>query len=349
MTENLFIFFYLALRYELQGLNFLMDFLHFYLFSAVATTYGYLANDLSDRRLDAIHGKPNVFLGDSTARSIVVVIVVFILANLLSLGFCSKSAFLTLWVVWLFMSTFYSLPPLRLKEKGFWGLVAVVPAQRILPALLAISVFGRFKELDTVILVCYAAVRGLMSDLQHQIDDFDLDSGTKTNTFASRSGLQKTRTIFRYLLAWDIVLQALLYLCCCRYLPFIKVHSWSLPIALPLPILYLACLVTYWFSRGNKEEHLNPYRAEGLAHLIHVTVPCFYFPFFLIVIHSLHSAASWFLLAFFIIIHRVFLPSKIKSSVIFRALYTFTSWLRRLLNVRKGSTAPNRHSYYHGD
>lgn len=335
MTENLFLFFYLALRYGHGGSGFLVDFFHFYLFSAVATSYGYLVNDLSDRKLDAVHGKANVFQGDGAIRSVMVVSVAFVLANLLGVGFFSRSGFLPLWVMWLFAGTFYSLPPLRFKEKGFWGLAVVVPAQRVIPALLALSVFGRLWAVDTIVLVLYAAVRGLMSDLQHQIDDFHLDSGTETSTFASRSGLKKSETIFRHLLTCNIILQVLLYLVACYYLPSVTIGHLSLPAMAPFLVVYVACLIAYGFSGGTRNGYYNPYVSGGLRHLVHVALPCFYFPFYLVVVHSFYSPSSLLLLAFFVVLHRVFLPAKIKGSIPARAILMLVERVRRVLKSGK--------------
>lgn len=333
MTENFFLFFYLALRHNIGGERFLLNLFLFYLFGAFATSYGYLVNDLGDRELDLRHGKPNVFHGDSTFRAIIVVLIAFLAANAVSLYFIRHTGFLPLWILWILLSTGYSLPPLRLKEKGFYGLMAVVPAQRIIPALLVLSVFGDFTSVDSFILICFVAVGGFMSDVKHQISDFALDASTGTETFVMQSGLNRAKMIFRYLLFANLLFQMLLYICACFFLPHIRIGVLKVPVAVPILIVYSIALSIHIFFKKEYAQRYDPYIDRGLGHFIHLVLPTFYFPFFLIVLHSCFFPLSLIALLFFLLLKKVFLPQKIRETHTFRLLRRLLFYLKKLQNT----------------
>jgi 4-hydroxybenzoate polyprenyltransferase len=314
MTGNLFLFMYLALRHGIGGFGFITDFLIFYLLGAVATSYGYLVNDLGDRELDRVHGKKNVFHGDSNSRAIFVVCVFFIVSVLLSMFFWKYAGFLVLWLIWIFLSTGYSLPPLRLKEKGVWGLIAVVPAQRVIPALLVFSVFGGFTPVDGVILICYITVGGILSDVSHQIEDAPLDSSTGTSTFVNKFGVDKARALYNALLSADLILQLLVYVCAVVFLPKVMIYGIGVPVAVPLLVVYAAAAIGFVISQKNSTDGLSVAIKTEFGKFVHQVFPTFYFPLFLIVVHLSYHYSSIVLLALFGLLKNLFCLGTIKNS-----------------------------------
>ena len=107
--ENLFVIFYIALRTTSYNLGYILDIILFLAFSMFSTTYGYLINDFSDVDLDKKHGKNNTFAEDSKFKSILIILLFFILSIVCGYPFIENYAFLPLWVAWMFISTFYSL------------------------------------------------------------------------------------------------------------------------------------------------------------------------------------------------------------------------------------------------
>jgi hypothetical protein len=165
-----------------------------------------LINDLSDKRLDALHGKENTFKNIVQFRASLIVLSVFLFSVIFGLQFSGKKYFLILWLIWIFFATFYSLKPVRLKERGKWGLIIVVFAQRLLPTLLVFSAFEYTDVLDIIIISIYILVRGFSSDLNHQIADYELDFNTATKTFAVSTGIKRAKQGLNYILEAEKIL-----------------------------------------------------------------------------------------------------------------------------------------------
>lgn len=208
--ENVFPIFYIALHDRLFSWRFAGDFFIFFLFSMFSTSYGYLINDLSDRDLDRAHGKANTFENDSLSKATLVVLFFLLLSLAFASNFWGKQGFLALWLVWFLITTFYSLRPIRLKERGKVGLAFVVIAQRVLPTLIVFAAFSHWDAITILVFTSYMLFRGLSSDVSHQLEDYHRNVATGTGTYAVQSGFEKTRKLFRVSLEMEKVL---LFLC----------------------------------------------------------------------------------------------------------------------------------------
>lgn len=317
ITENVFLFFYLILRSQYGGFGLIGEFLLFYLFSAVSTSFGYFVNDLGDRDLDRLHKKPNVFESDSGSRSVTVVVTAALLSIISGAFFFKSGYFAPLYILWFFLTSFYSLPPIRFKERGLIGLMAVVPAQRIIPALLLISVFGRFDQLDWIVVVVYTAIRGLMSDVHHQIQDYHHDRSTNTTTCVVRSGIQKGTLLFKTLQFCNLLGQIVLYVTVALMFPEASLVRNVLSAAAGLYVVLLAV----YFIRHRMEWYLvNPYSDIGMGNLLHVSLPTFYFPILLMVLHAMSFPSTSVLLMLFLVGKKTFTVEKLARSLPWRIL-----------------------------
>ena len=143
--QNVAALFYVGLARQWFGLDYIRDVLLFLVFSLTGTAFGYLINDFADVELDRRAGKPNAFHEIDRARAALVVGVVFALMVACGLPFVRRFGFLPLWVAWVLATTLYSLPPVRLKERGAIGLAATVVAQQPLPAAMAFAALGHLR------------------------------------------------------------------------------------------------------------------------------------------------------------------------------------------------------------
>jgi hypothetical protein len=96
-------------------------------------------------------------------------------------------AYLGAWIAF----SLYSLPPLRLKVRGFWGVLADACGAHLFPTLVAILLAFRAggREADTLWLAAGAAWAfgyGLRGILWHQLADRDNDRTAGVRTFAQR-------------------------------------------------------------------------------------------------------------------------------------------------------------------
>ena len=155
--------------------------------------YGHVVNDVFDMDSDARAGKSNAAAGLSGRTR------ALLGATLLTAGFLPlvllgappvTLGLLALNYLW---PTVYSLPVIRLKERGVLGLMADAAGSHVTPTLVALSLLeseatGAQPHSGTlffVAIVLAAAASGLKGILHHQIIDRDGDRSAGTVTFAT--------------------------------------------------------------------------------------------------------------------------------------------------------------------
>jgi hypothetical protein len=170
--------------------------------------FAYLLNDLTDRDEDARSGKPNFAAGRAPivlalwlAGALVLaigpwlVVLPFTLAigSLLGLEFALLAA--------------YSLPPVRLKERGGVGAGADALYAHAVPAVLAALTFGTIADTPRDVLLPFVGILGawqLASGLRnitlHQVKDHDLDRRAGTRTWVTAVGAERAERILRRVL-----------------------------------------------------------------------------------------------------------------------------------------------------
>ncbi len=293
--ENLFVVFYIALAQGRYTGRFILDTLALIVFSILATTYGYLINDFSDIELDRQHGKTNTFENDSRIKAMGVIITIILLSVLSCYPFWHRPYFVPLALIWFFIATFYSLKPVRLKERGTVGIVFVVMAQRVLPVLIIFATFGFWRVQDVALLILYILFRGFSSDVNHQLQDYHHDRQTGTTTFAVSKGYQSVQRLFYFSLQTERILLAIILIYMNLVLPLS--FWWAKGLLQLLSAIYFVALIAFWLRclRHPAERWANPFEPgkRNLVQFLHHAYPSvalplglnglltfLYFPFF---------------------------------------------------------------------
>ncbi len=317
--ENLFILFTILLLNGSTSFSVLIDILVFALFSILSTSYGYLINDYADRELDAQHQKANTFSDDSAIKAVLITGLVFVLSAVMAVRFIDKPYFAALWVVWFLLSTFYSLPPVRLKERGKSGLLAAVTAQRFIPVLMVFSIFGPVATGFVVLSAAYVFFRGLSSDLNHQLEDYTNDIQTDTQTFAVKTGLSQGKSILRFSLETEklLLLLVLIY----TILNLRDMQEYLLLLTVALVLLYFA---GYFYSLfkvvvAKNKLDVNPFipQHRNIFQFLHHSYPSVLLPLGLNVVLSFLNPWFLILLGLQMWMRRLFSFQVIEQSFIF--------------------------------
>ncbi len=318
--ENLFVLFYIALINKRYDAAFVADAILLILFSIFATTYGYLINDFSDRELDRLHGKSNTFENDTQIQALWAVGLILALSVLASLPFWGHPYFL-LWAgLWLLIATFYSLKPIRLKERGTWGIIFVVMAQRVLPLLIIFAVFDFNRWPDGVLLVLYILFRGLSSDVNHQLSDYRNDLETGTSTFAVQKGYHKVQSLFYASLHTERVLLLIILLRLSWVLPIDRL-SLKIFFFLLIAVYAVAFIVHYAKSmRDAQERQRNPFdpQKKDVVQFLHHAYPSVLLPVGLNLILACEYFPYFWLLLIQIIVKRLYSIDIIKNNFLTR-------------------------------
>lgn len=321
--QNITVLFYLSLTNRLFSLAFIGQAGLFMLFSTMMTAYGYLINDLADVKLDQRHGKPNVFQGMSQGWAVLVPPMALVSGLLLALPFLDRSWFLPLWLVWILAATSYSLPPLRFKDRGAIGLVATIAAQQTLPTALMFAAWGKLVRWEALIFILFATIRGISSDVSHQMRDWSNDAGTSTSTFAVRHGYDTVQTVYAInleleRLALGLVVALLLVNLPPIVLPLIDLQvtlAWPLALVYgPLFILMVGCS---W--RARRQGHLalqDPYnldrqtRVRDTLQMIHHSLPSVLMPLYLAAWMTLLYWPNMIFVLILFLLHGLYLPQR---------------------------------------
>jgi 4-hydroxybenzoate polyprenyltransferase len=292
--QNLVALFYIALVGAEYRLSFIGQAFLFIGFSTVMTAFGYLINDFADRDLDLSQGKHNTFEGINNVKAGLTLAAVLLMGLALALSFLASAWFSVLWVLWILAAASYSLPPLRLKERGLAGLIVTIVAQQTLPLALMFAAFDRLFTVGALVFILYATARGISSDVSHQLRDLAQDAMSGAKTFAVRQGERATARIYAAGLEIErFALGAVVALLIFR-LPQVEasVFGVRLTLAWPLLLVYLP-LFTLNLGRSWKafrtegvelEDPYDEIRQAGLRdslHVIHHTLPSVIAPLYL--------------------------------------------------------------------
>ena len=186
--------YYLLIIYW-QGIGSLVLFTRLVLFTIFFLAFGYTLNDFCDRDVDRKAGKLNIVSGLRPIVGIVIILIIFLL-GVIALPFHSLRTIIIVLLCYFFM-TFYSLPPLRFKERGVLGMLVAASAQRTLPALVFFDAFDHWGLDALLICILYLFV-GLRWIIGHQIWDLDNDRRAGVETYTTNVGPTRMEYILKF-------------------------------------------------------------------------------------------------------------------------------------------------------
>ncbi|HXH19580.1 MAG TPA: hypothetical protein VNJ07_10910, partial [Chitinophagales bacterium] len=141
----------------------------------------------------------------------------------------------------------YSLPPLRLKEKGMLGVVADALYAHAVPVVLAAYTFSLTAEttlslFPTVLLFVWQMVSGIRNILLHQADDLDYDKKSKVKNFVAGIYPNPFKAVI-----WNLIRLELLF---CLF--FFSILSLTQPLFLisVFSILFVSALAVLFHEKG---------------------------------------------------------------------------------------------------
>lgn len=203
--------------------------------------YGYVINDMFDIEQDRAAGKKNAMAAVRPLYRCGISLF-FLASGFLPLLLLEmKRVFILLLAVNYLLPTFYSLPWVRFKERGFLGVAAdalgahTVPALLVLLAFLAVpdgSIPGRLGVLLLISGLLWTTLLGLRGILIHQIRDSESDKQAHVVTFVSKRQHGRVRNVVLKVLLPCEVLGFVSFIC--LLLPFS-------PILLVVFLIYIPC------------------------------------------------------------------------------------------------------------
>lgn len=160
----------------------------FIMYLFIIYSYGYLLNSYTDRKEDMKVGKN--YFGTFSERSVKIIILFLGASTVIIPIFFIDVLIVALLMVGLLFATFYSLKPLRLKERGLLSIFIPTITQR-LPFLFFFIIEPTNPHIFFY-LMGWLVLIGLITEFAHQAGDYLNDKNTNVKTFAVRFGIPLT-------------------------------------------------------------------------------------------------------------------------------------------------------------
>ena len=183
----------------------LKNFLLFEIYLYLTFTGSYLLNAYMDYKDDLSVGKRVGYLFNREATKIVIVGLAIVC--LLFPALFADIRILVLNFFMFLLAVLYSCPPVRLKERGIWGLIAASFTQRS-PLLFFVFLIPQAVHLILYIFV-WQLLLGILREISHLVNDYENDVKTKTTTLAVQIGLPKMEKIVYVLVQFILIYVAL--------------------------------------------------------------------------------------------------------------------------------------------
>lgn len=162
--------------------------------------YGHVLNDICDIETDRLAGKTNAMarLTRTQRAALCLGLAAAGLAPWLFTGLDRASALL---LVCLYaLPVIYNVPPVRLKEHGFWGVLADAAQAHLAPTLFVMAAFsGLTTHMDlasaafAALAAAWALFRGLRDIMRHQLWDKAADAAGGVSTFVAGRSPEQIR------------------------------------------------------------------------------------------------------------------------------------------------------------
>lgn len=275
------------------------------IFAILSAAYGFLINDLADREIDRRQGKLNAFHRLNPARAPLMLGGLLLVATFITFPFWQQPGFLPLWFLWILLTTAYSFPPLRLKERGFWGVISPAVAQLVLPSLLFFAALRHLSGWDAVLLVVYFGTKGLAIALGQQKRDLNGDLSTQTRTFATQVGHKRIAQAYAITLLVEQVLLAMALILMLFRIPPLEWPGLvgrlppTSPIMLGYIVLVALALRQMWAQRRFTDPYFDP--DKDIFNVLYAIFPVGVVPLYLVMLMSLHYPGNLIVLVLLIL------------------------------------------------
>lgn len=187
----------------------------FYLFILLAaivngSIFVSLINDFTDLEDDKKAGKNNRLYGYSKTNSILLILITLAIGILFCLFLLPNYLAICLYIGAYLSFTFYSVPPIRLKNRGIFGVLADSLGAHVFPTLFIWAGMNHYtgSNIDWAILAVIAVWSisfGLRGIMNHQFQDLIHDKATFTKTFLTKLNASQVELAEKLLITLEIV------------------------------------------------------------------------------------------------------------------------------------------------
>ncbi len=234
----------------------------------LSSAIGAQANTLSDRELDSKDNRKkqlvNAMNTFGSSRLVIVLLVEFTFNLIAVLAFTLVQQNLTLLLLWLVgisLGCCYSLPPLRLKSRGWLAPISLILSLAIFPVLFAYYAFTNVMNLNFLMSLGGLALTVYGVIIPTEIRDYFGDKAMGIKTMTVRLGLAKASLLGIALLTIGAVLTTTAFL-----LEWIRAgHSWLSVFLFMIPVVVIFVLRKFRKLYSLSKEHAASENSVSVA------------------------------------------------------------------------------------
>jgi 4-hydroxybenzoate polyprenyltransferase len=230
----------------------------------LVAVYGYVLNDITDIEEDRRAGRRNRMAGVSWSKRVAFLVLSPVLCFALAWLLGVDRMILALLGINFLLPTLYSVPPVRLKERGLWGVLADAGGVHAIPtATMAWSAVSGVDSGDTAASVFISAAMacafftGLRGILIHQSADRDVDRSAGVVTFVGVIGIERARQlVLRRLLPCEIFFLGILLAIVLPHAPVATLFVLLFAVAEGMKVYRGWRLPLFERGEGNRERYI---------------------------------------------------------------------------------------------
>lgn len=245
-----------------------------------------------DIKHDNLANKDNGFK-NFTSNKTKNILAATIIVNVLFLVFLETNP-LIFYLLSILIFFFYYAPFIRLKEKGFFGVIAdslgshVFPSIYVFLFLISTEYFFKFEYVIFIIWIFLFGIRGI---LNHQYTDLENDKKSNTNTFVKTSSESTKKIIQKTLLPIELITFSILL--------FLTVNMYSILVSI---LIYLLLFFGRKMLYNNAIVYFNIKKDRSFSIFLFEFYTVFFPVLLIIQIYEIKPTFFWLLILFHIII-----------------------------------------------
>ncbi len=223
---------------------------------------GYLVNDYFDLEKDKLANKKNFLLHKSVFQQAVYFSIAFLL--LFAPWYFLPYDFFTiaLMLLQLLLYLLYSLPAIRLKERGLWGLITDALYAHSIPAIMAAHTYALIANEPIaipfiVLLFTWQFCIGIRNILLHQLNDYNSDRISNTKTYIHLNTLNEPALLIQRLIIIELTMLISTFI-------FLFWGNRMFLIAL----VFILCSLLYNFLNPIQKDEVNYYPNSIYEHIL---------------------------------------------------------------------------------
>jgi 4-hydroxybenzoate polyprenyltransferase len=177
--------------------EYILTFILYIFYLIISASYGFLINSYADRKDDfKANKKVYIFFFPKKFIQILLMIFAFIMI-IFPIVFKNFIIFL-IGILIFFLANFYSLKPIRLKERGFLGFLLLTIVMMPLPYIFFLLLF-KINLINFLSFFIFIMLYSFTDEISHQIEDYYNDKKTNTKTWIIKYGLRRAHIFFKYI------------------------------------------------------------------------------------------------------------------------------------------------------